>query len=169
MINEFKEGDKVELLTGNFRGGVGFITGFDISDVTNDSMYHVFDLTGTVDMSWYSANEMKPHIEPEKKSGPKKADVGVFPPDVKPSRQHLGLDITPKRTTRRTPGLRKVGDIMLDMEELLFELHIDHDMQHGEVLYLINGWQKIHVPGQIEEYEDGSHPVLYGPKPKGKK
>jgi len=67
-------------------------------------------------------------------------------------------------------NLRKVGDIMLDMEKLLFELHIDHDMQHGEVLYLINGWQKIHVPGQIETYEkDGTHPVLYGPKPAKKR
>lgn len=61
--------------------------------------------------------------------------------------------------------LRKVGDIMLDLEPLLFELHEDHDMQHGEVLYLINGWQKIHVPEQIETYEDGSHPVFYGPRP----
>lgn len=53
---------------------------------------------------------------------------------------------------------------MLDMEELLLELHVDHDLQHGEVLYLINGWQKVHVPQQIETYEDdGSHPVLYGP------
>lgn len=54
---------------------------------------------------------------------------------------------------------------MLDMEKLLYELHLGHDMQHGEVLYLVNGWQKIHVPNHIETYErDGSHPVLYGPK-----
>ena len=66
--------------------------------------------------------------------------------------------------------MRRVGDIMLDMEKLLLELHIDHDLQHGEVLYLINGWQKIHVPGQIEVYEkDGSSPVLYGQKPKKKR
>ena len=66
--------------------------------------------------------------------------------------------------------IRPVGKIMSKMEKLLFELHIDHDMQHGEVLYLINGWQKIHVPSQIETYtEDGSHPVLYGPKPKRRK
>ena len=65
--------------------------------------------------------------------------------------------------------LRKLGDIMFDMEELLFELHLDHDMQHGEVLYLINGWQKIHVPECIETYNKGGHPVLYGPKPKRKK
>jgi hypothetical protein len=66
--------------------------------------------------------------------------------------------------------LRKLGDIMVDMEALLFELHLDHDMQHHEVLYLINGWQKVHVPQQIETYEkDGSHPVLYGPKKAPKK
>lgn len=66
--------------------------------------------------------------------------------------------------------MRRVGDIMLDMEKLLFELHGDHDMQHGEVLYLVNGWQKVHVPHQIETYEkDGTHPVLYGPKKKRKK
>ncbi len=60
--------------------------------------------------------------------------------------------------------LRPVGDILTDMEALLFELHIEHDLQHGEVLYMINGWQKIHVPDQIETYEDNTHPVLYGPK-----
>lgn len=60
--------------------------------------------------------------------------------------------------------LRRVGDIMLDMEKFLMELHIDHDMQHGEVLALINGWQKIHVPNHIETYDEGGHPVLYGYK-----
>lgn len=61
--------------------------------------------------------------------------------------------------------LRRVGDIMLDMEKLLFELHVDHDLQHGEVLYLINGWQNIHVPDQREVYTtDKSSPVLYGPR-----
>jgi len=66
---------------------------------------------------------------------------------------------------KRKKRLRPVGDVMMDMEKLLLELHIDHDMQHGEVLYLINGWQKIHVPDQVETYvSDGSHPVLYGSK-----
>lgn len=61
---------------------------------------------------------------------------------------------------------RSVGNIMLDMEPLLFELHIDQDLQHGEVISLISGWQHIHVPQQIETYEDGTHPGLYyyGPK-----
>lgn len=60
--------------------------------------------------------------------------------------------------------LRRVGDIMMDMEKLLFELHIGHDLQHGEVLYIIHGWQKVHVPDHVETYEDGTNPVLYGPK-----
>jgi hypothetical protein len=70
--------------------------------------------------------------------------------------------------------LRKVGDIMLDMEILLLELHEKrgHDMQHGEVLYLINAWQNIHVPEQREVYtSDGDSPILnpiYGPKEKRK-
>lgn len=58
---------------------------------------------------------------------------------------------------------------MLDMEKLLYEFHLDHDMQHHEVIYLINGWQKVHVPEQIETYLDGTHPVLYGPKKSKKK
>jgi hypothetical protein len=70
--------------------------------------------------------------------------------------------------------IRPLGDIMLDMEKLLFELHGSpqeggHDMQHYEVIYLINGWQKVHVPEQIETYEDGTHPSLYGPKIKKRK
>jgi hypothetical protein len=60
--------------------------------------------------------------------------------------------------------IRPLGDIMLDMEKLLYEMHIDHDMQHGEVLYQINGWQKIHVPLYIEPYTDGTNPILYGHK-----
>jgi len=58
-------------------------------------------------------------------------------------------------------NIRPVGDIMIDMEKLLYELHIDHDMQHGEVIYGINGWQKIHVPDQMEPYDDGTKPMLH--------
>ena len=61
--------------------------------------------------------------------------------------------------------LRKLGDIMIDMEELLFELHCDHDLQHGEVLALVNAWQNIHVPESKEEYTEGGSPEFYyGPK-----
>lgn len=59
--------------------------------------------------------------------------------------------------------MRKVGDITAEMEDVLFlvlneevplstlqndlyELSIDHDLQHGEVLALIFSWLNIHVP-----------------------
>lgn len=71
--------------------------------------------------------------------------------------------------------IRPLGDIMLDIEPFLEEMHGHpsqggHDMQHHEVLYIINGWQHTHVPHQRETYvADNSHPVLYGPKKKQKK
>lgn len=62
----------------------------------------------------------------------------------------------------KTRKLRRVGDIMLDMEKLLFELHIDHDMQKGEVLALVDRWQEIHYPEGKETYTiDKTHPVFY--------
>ena len=62
--------------------------------------------------------------------------------------------------------IRPLGDILLDLEPLLFELHENHDLQHGDVLNLIYGWQKVHMPGAAEVYtEDNSSPVFYyGPK-----
>lgn len=56
--------------------------------------------------------------------------------------------------------LRPVGDILLEMEPLLEELTIDHELQLGELLSLIDRWARIHVPGSVEEYEDGSSPVF---------
>lgn len=67
--------------------------------------------------------------------------------------------------------LRRLGDITSDLEKLLLELHVDHDMQHHEVLGLIHAWQMVHVPGQVEVYtKDGSSPVYYyGPASKSPK
>jgi hypothetical protein len=63
-------------------------------------------------------------------------------------------------------NLRPVGEVTTDMEALLYELSVDHDLQHGEVLALVYAWLQIHVPEQREIYEqDGSSPVFcYGPK-----
>lgn len=71
---------------------------------------------------------------------------------------------TKKRTSTTT--LRPVGDVMLDMEKLLFELGVGHDMQWHEILALVHGWLQVHLPAQRETYtEDGSHPeYYYGPK-----
>lgn len=60
--------------------------------------------------------------------------------------------------------LRRLGDITSDLEPLLFELAVDHDMQHGEILAQIYNWLIVHVPSQREEYVSGGSPIFYGPK-----
>jgi hypothetical protein len=60
--------------------------------------------------------------------------------------------------------IRKLGNVLLDMEPLLLEL-IDHELQHGDILNLIRGYLEIHAPGAKEEYDDGGNPEFYyGPK-----
>ena len=62
--------------------------------------------------------------------------------------------------------LRPVGKITSELEPLLFELALDHDLQHGEILALIHAWLMIHVHSQEETYtEDGTKPIYYyGPR-----
>lgn len=57
--------------------------------------------------------------------------------------------------------IRPVGDIIGDLEHLLDELYVGHDMQHGDVLALILGFSKSHYPHAEEEYVDGTSPVWY--------
>lgn len=57
--------------------------------------------------------------------------------------------------------MRKLGDILLDLEDVLTELIEDHDLQTGEVLGLTKSYIDIHHPHATEEYEDGSSPVYY--------
>jgi len=60
--------------------------------------------------------------------------------------------------------LRPLGEITCDMEPLLQEMVEEHEMQKGEILALVAIYLDIHCPQSLEEYEDGSHPVLrYGP------
>lgn len=61
--------------------------------------------------------------------------------------------------------IRPLGDITLDLEPLMEEMVLHHDMQAGEILNLIRGYLEIHLPSCFEEYTDGSRPVMYyGPK-----
>jgi hypothetical protein len=63
--------------------------------------------------------------------------------------------------------LRKMGDIMHDMEDLLLEMTCNHDMQWYEVLNLVKGHLEVHCPHAQEEYVEGGHPVFfYGPAEK---
>lgn len=65
----------------------------------------------------------------------------------------------------KTKKLRKLGDIMLDLEPLIEEMAIGHDLQWFEILNLIHGYLQSHYPEQQEEYLDGTHPIFYyGPQ-----
>lgn len=63
--------------------------------------------------------------------------------------------------------LRKMGDVMLDMEPLLLEMTEQHDLQWYEILNLIRGYLEVHCPNSRETYTDNTSPVFYyGPKKK---
>lgn len=55
---------------------------------------------------------------------------------------------------------RTTGDVLLDLEPLLFEL-VDQGLQHGDILALTMAWLQVHAPGAREEYDDGSKPIYY--------
>lgn len=57
--------------------------------------------------------------------------------------------------------LRKLGSILLDMEKLIDELVINHDLQLGDVLALVKSHIEIHNPDAIEKYVDNTSPVYY--------
>lgn len=66
--------------------------------------------------------------------------------------------------------LRPAGDVLLDLEPLLFELVQDHSLQCGDVLALINVWIQTHYPAAIEEYTAGGSPqMFYGQMSQNKK
>ena len=61
--------------------------------------------------------------------------------------------------------IRPLGKITDEIEPLLCEMAESHELQKHEIIALISGYIDAHLPGIIEEYEDGSHPVLrYGPQ-----
>ena len=56
---------------------------------------------------------------------------------------------------------RPLGDIISDIETILDEMLIGHDMQHGDVLGVVHTFMMSHFPNQREEYVDGGNPVMY--------
>lgn len=57
--------------------------------------------------------------------------------------------------------IRPLGHITDDLEHLLQEMALDHELQMGEILNLVRGYIEIHLPDSRENYTDGSHPVFY--------
>lgn len=58
-----------------------------------------------------------------------------------------------------------LGDLLCEIEPYLEALVDEHDLQHGDVLALVDVWLAVHRPGCKEQYVDGSpSPVMsYGP------
>jgi hypothetical protein len=56
--------------------------------------------------------------------------------------------------------LRKLGDVLLDLEPLLDEMVEGHSLQLGDVISLIVGHLRTHNPDCIEEFLDGTNPIL---------
>jgi hypothetical protein len=61
--------------------------------------------------------------------------------------------------------IQPMGDIMLELETVVTKMIKQHDLQHGEVLNLVEGYLQVHFPASREEYVNGGHPIFYyGPK-----
>lgn len=59
------------------------------------------------------------------------------------------------------PKLRKLGDVLLDLEPLLDEMAESHSLQMSDILALIRSHLLVHNPGCVEEFLDGSEPVYF--------
>ncbi len=62
--------------------------------------------------------------------------------------------------------IRRLGDILLDMEPYIQEAMDDHDLQWGDMLGLMFAYLHAHYPNHKEVYcKDGKSPVFfYGPE-----
>jgi hypothetical protein len=56
---------------------------------------------------------------------------------------------------------RPLGEVLLDLEHLLDEMYLKHDLQVGDVLSLVYSNSTVHYPDSVEEYHDGTNPVFY--------
>ena len=57
--------------------------------------------------------------------------------------------------------LRKLGDVLLDLEPLLDEMALSHELQMGDILGLIVRHLEMHNPDCIEEFDDNTKPVFF--------
>lgn len=58
--------------------------------------------------------------------------------------------------------MSEIEKLTFELEEVLIKLS-DLGLQKGEILGLVNNYIDVHLPGCIEEYEDGTSPrYFYG-------
>lgn len=61
----------------------------------------------------------------------------------------------------------KLGDLLLELENILDQMIDGHDLQFGDILNLVHGHLQVHRPDAQEEYTDGGSPVFYYGSPEG--
>lgn len=57
--------------------------------------------------------------------------------------------------------IRPLGKVLLDLELILDEMCIEHELQLGDVLALIKIHIDIHLPDAVESYVDGGKPEFF--------
>lgn len=62
---------------------------------------------------------------------------------------------------KKSPTIRPLGDILLDMEPLLQEAMDDHELQWGDMLGLIHHYLTVHYPNSKEIYNDGTETIYF--------
>lgn len=61
--------------------------------------------------------------------------------------------------------MRKLGDVISDLENLTEEMVEDHDLQWGDILAVVHNYLRVHRPDTQEECVDGGNPYYYyGPQ-----
>lgn len=62
-------------------------------------------------------------------------------------------------------SVRKLGDILLDLEQILDEMVDSHELQFGDILALTYTHLEVHRPDAKEQYISGGNPKFYyGPE-----
>jgi hypothetical protein len=54
--------------------------------------------------------------------------------------------------------IRPLGHTLLELEILLDEMVVTHELQWGDVLALVHLHLQVHLPQGQEEFEEGGHP-----------
>lgn len=66
--------------------------------------------------------------------------------------------------SKKKKPLRPLGHVLLDLEKIIMEMCVGHDLQWGDVLHIVWGYLRVHLPGYQEFYNAGGSPVFeYGP------
>jgi hypothetical protein len=57
--------------------------------------------------------------------------------------------------------MKTLGELLINMEDLLDSMIDQHGLQCGDILAIVKCHIDIHRPDCIEEYEDGGRPEMY--------